>query len=91
MKTRKTIVWRELDDGLTADLVFSDFASAFRFMTEVAEVAERQNHHPEWSNVYNRVSIRLTTHDAGNRITHKDRELAEAISGLPTTELLVDG
>lgn len=91
MKTRKTIVWRELDDGLTADLVFPDFASAFRFMTEVAEVAERHNHHPEWSNVYNRVSIRLTTHDAGNRITNKDRELAEAISGLPTTELLVDG
>ncbi len=74
-------MWQEDDHSLTADLVFADFKSAFRFMTIVAELAENHNHHPEWSNVYNRVSIRLTTHDAGNKITEKDRNLADAISG----------
>lgn len=54
---------------------FADFVQAFAFMTRVALVAERSNHHPEWSNVYNRVSMRLTTHDAGG-LTRRDFDLA---------------
>ena len=72
-------MWQEIDNGLLLELVFNDFVDAFAFMTEVAQLAEAHQHHPEWSNVYNRVSIRLTTHDAGNRITEKDRMLALAI------------
>lgn len=72
--------WREENDSLNVDLVFMDFAEAWAFMTEVAIHAEKQRHHPEWSNVYNKVSIRLTTHDAGNTITDKDRRLAKTIS-----------
>ncbi|MBK8612333.1 MAG: 4a-hydroxytetrahydrobiopterin dehydratase [Flavobacteriales bacterium] len=54
----------------------------FAFMTRVALVAERMGHHPEWSNVYNKVHIALSTHDAGDRVTEKDLRLAEAINGL---------
>ena len=79
-------MWRETNGGLLLDLVFPDFKEAFRFMTDVAELAESQNHHPEWSNVYNRVSIRLTTHDAGNQVTDKDRTLADAIARLPSVQ-----
>ena len=79
-------MWRETNEGLLVDLVFPDFKEAFRFMTDVAELAESQNHHPEWSNVYNTVSIRLTTHDAGNQVTDKDRALAEAIAALPSVQ-----
>ena len=50
-------------------------------MTEVAIIAEKMNHHPTWSNTYNKVEIRLSTHDAGNTITDKDRKLAESITG----------
>ncbi len=72
-------MWQEKGDALVAELLFKDFIDAFAFMTIVAELAEAQQHHPEWSNVYNRVSMRLTTHDAGNSITEKDRKLASAI------------
>ena len=72
-------MWREENNALVAELKFKDFVSAFRFMTIVAELSEAHGHHPEWSNVYNRVSIKLTTHDAGNTITEKDRGLAAAI------------
>lgn len=74
--------WQEQDNALVAEFVFRDFVEAFAFMTAVAEVAEEMAHHPEWSNIYNRVSIRLTTHDAGNTVTNKDRELAAKISEL---------
>ena len=77
-------MWQEIDDALVLNLEFDDFRQAFDFMKDVAELAEAHNHHPEWSNVYNRVSIVLTTHDAGNTITEKDRVLAEAISSLPS-------
>lgn len=70
----------EKDHSLQAALQFKDFKAAFTFMTIVAELAEIHAHHPEWSNVYNRVWIKLTTHDAGNRVTHKDHELAAAIA-----------
>ncbi len=79
-------MWKEQDNALVAELHFKDFVEAFAFMTEVAVLAEQLEHHPEWSNVYNRVSIRLTTHDAGNTITEKDRNLAAAISELPTAK-----
>lgn len=84
------IKWREVDNALVAELQFKDFVNAFAFMTEVAELAEQHQHHPEWSNVYNRVTIRLTTHDAGNTITDKDRNLADAIDAVPSVSLLVD-
>ncbi|MDP4762556.1 MAG: 4a-hydroxytetrahydrobiopterin dehydratase [Salibacteraceae bacterium] len=61
---------------------FEDFKEAWEFMNEVAEIAEELQHHPNWSNVYNRVTILLNTHDAGDTITDKDREMAKAIDGL---------
>lgn len=76
-------MWIEQNNALQVELTFTDFVEAFAFMTKVAGLAEEHDHHPEWSNVYNRLSIRLTTHDAGNTITDKDRLLAEAISQLP--------
>lgn len=72
--------WQLSDDGLglRRDFVFADFVEAFGFMTRVSLLAERSDHHPEWSNVYNRVNIYLTTHDAGG-ISERDFSLAEAI------------
>ena len=75
-------MWRETSEGLEAEFKFKDFVEAFAFMTKVASLAEEQQHHPEWSNVYNRVSIRLRTHDANNSVTEKDRRLAAAIADL---------
>lgn len=72
--------WTKDDAGvaITRDFKFKTFAEAFGFMTRVALAAEKMNHHPEWSNVYNRVSIRLTTHDTGG-LTERDVKLARAI------------
>ncbi|GAP43859.1 pterin 4 alpha carbinolamine dehydratase [Lentimicrobium saccharophilum] len=61
---------------------FSNFSEAFAFMTRVALLAEKSDHHPEWTNVYNKVIIRLSTHDAGNVVTEKDYTLAAAIDNL---------
>jgi 4a-hydroxytetrahydrobiopterin dehydratase len=72
-------MWTEEDNKLKKSFQFTDFSEAFAFMTRVALVAERMNHHPWWSNVYNQVTIELNTHDAGNIVTDKDRKLAEAI------------
>jgi 4a-hydroxytetrahydrobiopterin dehydratase len=72
-------MWVEKNNKLTKSFKFSDFQEAFAFMTRVAFLAEKHNHHPNWSNVYNTVEIELTTHDKGNIITEKDRKLAEAI------------
>ncbi len=74
----------EKDNTLSATFKFTDFKSAFAFMTEVAFHAESQNHHPNWSNVYNTVEITLSTHDAGNIITDKDHLLADSISKVYT-------
>ncbi len=72
-------MWKEENNQLQATIEFKDFIEAFGFMTKVAIVAEKMDHHPNWSNVYNTVKINLTTHDAGNTITEKDRKLAAKI------------
>lgn len=74
--------WTEKDNKLLRTIKFADFSEAFAFMTRVALVAERVGHHPEWSNVYNKVHITLCTHDAGDRVTEKDLKLAESINAL---------
>lgn len=71
--------WQEKDNALYRKYEFKDFKEAFVFMTQVAELAEAHNHHPRWTNVYNKVEIWLNTHDAGDIVTDKDRKLAEAI------------
>ncbi|MVO10461.1 4a-hydroxytetrahydrobiopterin dehydratase [Flavobacterium sp. TP390] len=75
-------MWKEIDNSLQRSFEFKNFIEAFAFMTKVAFLAEKMNHHPEWKNVYNKVEITLTTHDAGNMITEKDRKLAEQIHQL---------
>lgn len=74
--------WDESDGALRRKFEFGDFSEAFAFMTRVAMLAEQANHHPEWSNVYNTVSITLTTHDEGNTVTDADRDLAAKIDQL---------
>lgn len=75
-------MWEEKDNHLYRNIEFPDFVEAFAFMTKVALLAEKMNHHPSWTNTYNRVEIRLSTHDAGNTVTAKDRSLAEKIDAL---------
>lgn len=75
-------MWTEENDKLKREFKFKDFSEAFAFMTRVALLAEKMDHHPEWSNVYNRVSIVLCTHSAGDTVTEKDRRLAAAIDAL---------
>ncbi len=77
-------MWKEEDNMLKAKFEFKNFTQAFAFMTEVAFLAEKHNHHPNWSNVWNTVDIHLTTHDAGNVVTDKDHKLAEAIEKVYT-------
>jgi 4a-hydroxytetrahydrobiopterin dehydratase len=69
--------------AITREFVFADFARAFAFMTQIALVAEKRDHHPEWSNVYNKVRITLTTHDAGG-LTQKDIDLALTVDAAYT-------
>jgi 4a-hydroxytetrahydrobiopterin dehydratase len=75
-------MWIKKDDKLKRTYQFKDFVEAFSFMTEVAFHAEKQNHHPDWANVYNKVTIELNTHDAGGIVTHKDYALAEVIESI---------
>lgn len=75
-------MWQEIDNQLKASFQFKNFMEAFSFMTEVAFHAEKQGHHPNWSNVYNKVEFALTTHDAGNTVTEKDWKLAKAIDAV---------
>jgi 4a-hydroxytetrahydrobiopterin dehydratase len=75
-------MWQERNNALYRQFTFKDFSEAFAFMTRVALLAESMNHHPNWSNVWNKVEISLSTHDAGDIITEKDRKLAKAIDGL---------
>ena len=75
-------MWIEENNQLCRKFTFRDFSEAFAFMTRVALLAEKADHHPFWTNVYNTVEIKLSTHDAGNIITEKDRKLAAAIDKL---------
>ena len=70
---------RERDGALRRQFKFADFSEAFAFMTRVALLAEKRNHHPDWSNSWNRVDITLSSHSAGNVVTDADRELAARI------------
>lgn len=76
------MAWEQADDRLKKTFKFRDFNEAFGFMTRVALLAETMNHHPTWTNTWNTVSIELTSHDAGNKVTDRDRKLAEAIDRL---------
>lgn len=75
-------MWTETDNKLYRKFEFADFSEAFAFMTRVAIEAEKMNHHPFWTNVWNRVEIWLSTHDAGDVVTDKDKILAERIDKL---------
>jgi len=75
-------MWTEKDNSLQKTFEFRDFNEAFGFMARVALIAEKADHHPTWTNTWNRVEIKLTTHDAGNTVTEKDRKLAEEIDKL---------
>ncbi len=72
--------WTLVDNALTRNFEFDDFVAAFAFMTKVALLAEKADHHPSWHNVYNTVKISLNTHDAGNTVTDKDIALATDIN-----------
>ena len=75
-------MWKEEDNKLYKKFEFKDFSEAFAFMTRVALAAEKMDHHPLWTNVYNKVEIWLNTHDAGDVVTDKDRKLSKTIDGL---------
>lgn len=77
-----TCMWKEEDNKLKKSFEFKNFNEAFGFMTRVALIAEKMDHHPWWSNVWNKVDIELNTHDAGNIVTERDRKLAAAIDKL---------
>ena len=75
-------MWKEENNKLYRKFQFKDFSQAFSFMTRVALEAEKMDHHPEWKNVYNTVEIWLSTHDAGDIVTEKDKKLAAKIDTL---------
>jgi 4a-hydroxytetrahydrobiopterin dehydratase len=77
-------MWIEENNKLKRSFTFKDFKEAFAFMTEVAKAVDEMDHHPFWSNVYNKVDFELNTHDAGNIVTEKDRKLAAAIDAIFT-------
>jgi 4a-hydroxytetrahydrobiopterin dehydratase len=72
-------MWSEIENALYRKFEFKDFSEAFAFMTRVALVAEKMDHHPKWTNVWNTVEVWLSTHDAGDTVTEKDRKLAQKI------------
>jgi 4a-hydroxytetrahydrobiopterin dehydratase len=75
-------MWKEENNQLKRSFEFKNFVEAFAFMTKVALIAEKMNHHPNWSNAYNKVQIALFTHDAKDSITAKDRSLAKEINAI---------
>ncbi len=77
-------MWQETNNELHKQFIFKDFVEAFGFMTQVAEVAEKQQHHPRWQNVWNKVDIWLSTHESGDIVSEKDHELANAIDKIIT-------
>jgi 4a-hydroxytetrahydrobiopterin dehydratase len=79
-----SIMWKEENNKLYRKFEFKNFSEAFAFMTRIALQAEKMDHHPLWTNVYNTVEIWLSTHDAGDIVTDKDRQLAKKIDSLIT-------
>jgi 4a-hydroxytetrahydrobiopterin dehydratase len=79
-------MWKEENNALYKKFQFSDFVQAFSFMTRVAIIAEKADHHPTWKNTWNTVEIWLSTHDAGNIVTDKDHNLASAIDNVVDTK-----
>jgi len=79
---RSNMAWEEKNDTLYRSFTFKDFGEAFSFMAHVALIAEKQQHHPTWKNTWNKVEIWLCTHDKGNIVTEKDRDLANAIDAI---------
>ena len=75
-------MWTDENNSLYKKFLFRNFSEAFSFMTRVALEAEKMDHHPRWTNVWNQVEIWLSTHDAGNTVTEKDRELAAKIDAI---------
>lgn len=75
-------MWKEENNQLTQSFKFSNFIEAFGFMTKVAFIAEKMNHHPNWNNIYNTVNISLSTYDNGSVVTDKDKKLATEIDKL---------
>jgi 4a-hydroxytetrahydrobiopterin dehydratase len=75
-------MWQEQNNSLYKKFEFNSFSEAFAFMTRVALAAEKMDHHPKWTNEYNKVEIRLSSHDAGNTITERDYKLSKIIDAL---------
>ena len=75
-------MWQEQNNSLYRKFEFKDFSEAFAFMTRVALIAEKMNHHPKWTNVWNTVEVWLSTHDAGDIVTDRDRKLADKIDAI---------
>ena len=75
-------MWKEENNSLVRTFTFKNFSEAFAFMTRVAIEAEKLNHHPTWTNTWNKVEVKLNTHDAGDTVTEKDRQLASRIDSL---------
>lgn len=75
-------MWEEINNTLEQTFVFKDFSEAFAFMTRIALIAEKLDHHPEWSNVYNKVTIKLCTHSKGNKVTALDTKFAQMVDEL---------
>lgn len=74
--------WEEKDNQLIREFKFSNFQETIGFMVQAAFIIEQQNHHPSWENTYNKLLIKLTTHDEGDVVTKKDRDLAKALDAL---------
>jgi 4a-hydroxytetrahydrobiopterin dehydratase len=75
-------MWEEKNNALNKKFKFQNFSEAFAFMTRVALEAEKMDHHPKWTNTYNEVEVWLSTHDAGDIVTEKDRKLAKKIDAI---------
>jgi 4a-hydroxytetrahydrobiopterin dehydratase len=74
--------WKEMDNNLYKTFKFKDFVTAMQWMQAASIEIEALGHHPEWTNIYNKVMVKLTTHDAGNTVTDKDRQLAVILDGI---------
>lgn len=79
-------MWQEKNNKLYKEFEFKDFSEAFSFMARVALAAEKMDHHPRWANEYNKVEIWLSTHDAGDVVTEKDKKLAKTIDGFDVSD-----